>query len=157
MSWSQSGRRILAFGLVWLVNGYLWVLPLFYSRGRLLNGHYSLADVLFGIPLLYSALGTTIAFLAPIRIRRHLAIRITAVGMSLFAGVALVDSVVVLYRMARWNIWFDHHGIQRRWNKLDAELGGCESLASREDSASGRRCTKLSIERIPMGSAILPA
>jgi hypothetical protein len=118
-------QALLWPGLLWAATVALLGLPLFRPHGPFLWGYYSFRDIYLGWPIALAALFATRVRLKPDAQRRLLALRLTALWLSI-VGVALVmDIVYALFVVGAWkgDYWLDQAHITRRYSAPDAELG----------------------------------
>jgi hypothetical protein len=103
----------------------LWIWPIWRPQGPYLWGHYRFLDVYAGLPIALVTVSATAAALAPARLRRPLALRLTAMCVSLIASVMVVDLIYSLVVAGAWraDYWLDQAHITRRYSAGDAELG----------------------------------
>jgi hypothetical protein len=121
------GRWGIVSALILLVVAFLYVivLPILRPRGALLWGHYRLMDVYAGIPVILAALCTVVVLATPARLRRPVALRLTAVMLVVVPSVFVFDLVYTLTRPAfrQPDYWLDGGHISRAYSTADPELG----------------------------------
>jgi hypothetical protein len=124
-SGSLRWRTLIGLALLWAASAYLWIRPILRPRGIWLWGHYSFPDVYIGLPVALVTICATLTTLAPKRLRRPLALRLTVMCMTLIGLILPVDLFYSLAVMGAWrpNYWLDQAHITRRYSIGDAELG----------------------------------
>src|ERR1700737_4963768 len=105
----SATRNGAALGFLWLASLYFWILPLVRPRGGYLWGHYRLSDLLLGVPVGLATVCANAVMLIPIRRRRDLGLRLTAVCLSTLFGIAAFDLLYCLAVARIWqaNAWYD--------------------------------------------------
>lgn len=124
-SGALSWRYWICLALLWAATAYLWIWPLWRPLGPYLWGHYRFLYVYFGLPVALITFCATLGGLAPARLRRAVALRLTAACMALIVTVVAVDVVYSLGVVGAWrpDYWLDQGHINRRYSTGDAELG----------------------------------
>ena len=82
-------------------------------------------DVYAGIPVILAAMGTVVVLATPARLRRTVALRLTAVMLVVVPSVFVFDLVYTLSRPAfrQPDYWLDAGDINRAHSTADPELG----------------------------------
>jgi GDSL-like Lipase/Acylhydrolase family len=124
-SGSLSWRSWIALALLWAASAYLWIWPLWRPRGIWLWEHYRFLDIYLGLPVALVTVCVTLVALMPARLRRPLALRLTAMCMTLIVSALAGDLIYSLVVMDAWrpNFWLDQAHITRRYSIGDPELG----------------------------------
>jgi hypothetical protein len=111
--------------LLWAAAAWLLGLPLVRPHGPFLWGHYRFLDLYLGLPVALAAVFVTLVRLRPPDERRPLALRLTALWLSVVVFALLLDVAYALFVVGAWraDYWLDQAHISRRFSAPDAELG----------------------------------
>jgi hypothetical protein len=111
--------------LLWAASAYFWILPIWRPHGPYLWGHYRFTDIYIGLPVALITFCATLAALAPARLRRPLALRLTVMCVTFIVSMLAVDLIYSFVVVGAWrpNYWLDQAHINRRYSDADAELG----------------------------------
>ena len=112
-------------GLLWAATVALLGLPLLRPHGPFLWGYYSFRDIYLGGPIALAAIFATLVKLKSESQRRLLALRLTALWLSIVGMALVMDIVYALFVVGAWkgDYWLDQAHITRRYSAPDAELG----------------------------------